>query len=285
MKRGNALPKPKNLEVTWLLGFAFILVVLSSSAAFALDPLGPPVTTLEPGQIQLGLEYSSSKTDFILKNGKWIETLYGSFNDAGRAISLTLDGFEQNNSYINLGYGVDYNWEAFVRLIRTEAEFGGSLINVGEEFESDSVPAFGGGIRATFFEGEYLIIGGIAQANMSHYNGKLSAPQWDVPHFVEADITEIQITIGASYMWIDGIWIYGGPLMHFISGEYYDTYIEEADIGGLLLSEYSWDIEEDSMYGGYFGTQVEIGEDCSLNIEYQFTGAADALGASIVLRF
>ncbi len=285
MKRGTALPKPKKLGEIWLLGFTFVLVVLSSSAAFALDPLGPPVATLEPGQIQLGLDYSNSTMDLLLDNGKWVETIYGSFNDAGRAISLTLDGFEQNNSYINLGYGVDYNWEAFVRLSKTKAEFGGALINEGESFESDSVPAFGGGIRATFLEEGYLKIGGIVQANMAHYNGKLNAPQWDVPHFVETDITEIQITIGASYMWIDGIWIYGGPLMHFISGEYTDTHIEEADIGGLLLSEYSWDIEEDSMYGGYFGTQVDIGEDCSLSIEYQFTGAADAFGASIVLRF
>lgn len=285
MKRGNALQKTKNLGEIWLLGFTFILVTLNSSIAFALDPLGPPVATLEPGQIHLGIDYSSSTTDLLLKNGKGVESISGAPSGSGNAISLTLKDFEQNSYYANFGYGIDYNWEAFVRVSYTKAEFGDSLTHVGEKFESNSVPAIGGGIRATFFEGEYLKIGGIAQANMSHYNGKRYAPQWNAPHFVDTDITEIQFAIGASYMLIDSIWIYGGPIIHLINGEYINISITEADTGGLLLSEYSWDIEEDSMYGGYFGTQMDIGEDCSLSIEYQLTGGADALGASFVLRF
>jgi hypothetical protein len=282
MKRGTYLPKGKNL---WLTGFVFLFIISNSSITFALDPLGPPKTNLVPGQFQLGLEYSRSNMDFQLIDGEWTETIYGSFNDSGTTIDLVLKDFEQNSSYIYLGYGIDYNWEIFVRLSSTKAEFGDSLLKLNEKFESDSKPAFGGGIKATLFENYNFKIGGIVQANMSSHSGQLYSPLWEVPHFVESDITEIQIALGASYMWIDGICIYGGPIMHLISGEYTDTYIEEAEIGGLLLSEYTWDIEQDSMYGGYLGTEVEIGKNCYFNVEYQFTGAADAFTAGILFGF
>ena len=42
---------------------------------------------------------------------------------------------------------------------------------------------------------------------------------------------------------------------------------------------------QDSMYGGYLGTQMEIGKNCYFNIEYQFTGGANAFGAGILLGF
>jgi hypothetical protein len=285
MKRDSLLPNGKNIKRIRLSYFVCILVLFSSPATFALDPIGSTITSLQPRQFQLGIEYCRSSMDLQLNSGQWTETLYGSFNDAGTAVSLVLNDFEQTNTYVNIGYCFDYNWEIFVRMNRTKAEFGDSLIKAGESFESDSKPAFGGGIKATLFENNLLKIGGLVQANMASYSGQLYSPSWELPHFVETDITEIQIAIGANYMLMDKIWIYGGPVMHFISGEYSDTYVEEFDTGGLLLSEYTWDIEQDSMYGGYIGTQMEISRNCFMNIEYQFTGGATAFGAGILLGF
>ena len=284
MKRDFSLPKGKNIQKRCLSGFVCILVLLSGSATFAMDPLGPSITNLEPGQLQLGIEYCSSSMDFKLDNGQWLEKSLGELQ-SGAAVSLVLNDFEQNNSYVNLGYCVDYNWEIFLRLNRTKAEFGDSLLKQAEQFESDSKPAFGGGIKATLFEKNYLRIGGLVQANMASYSGQLNSPLFETPHFIETDITEIQIAIGADYMLMDNIWIYGGPIMYFVSGEHSDTYIEEATTGGLLLSEYTWDIEQDSTYGGYIGSQVEIGKNCYFNVEYQFTGGANAFGAGILLGF
>ncbi len=285
MKRGTTIPKSKNFIKIWLLGFAFMLVIFNSSVTLALDPLGPPIATLEAGQFSLGLDYSRSSMDSQLINGKWTDSTYGSFEGAGKSISLTLEDFEQSSSYVNFGYGIDYGWEAFIRLNYTKAEFSNSLTPKGDKFESDSVPAFGGGIKATFYETEDLIIGGIAQANMVHYNGQRNVSDWYLPDFVETDIIEIQFTMGASYMLIDGIWIYGGPIIHFINGEFTNISITEAETGGLTLTEYTWDIEEDSMYGGYIGTQLDLGDYYSLSIEYQLTGSANALGAGFVMRF
>lgn len=284
MKRELSLLKTKKNIKFWLSSLVCIYILLNSSVAYAMDPLGPSTNNLEPGQIQLGLEYCSSSMDLKLNNGQWLEKSLGELT-SGTAVSLVLKDFEQNNTYVNLAYGVDYNWGIFLRLNRTKAEFGDSLLKQGEQFESDSKPAFGGGIKATLFEKNYLRIGGLVEANMASYSGQLDSPLFETPHFIETDITEIQIAISADYMIMDNIWIYGGPIMHFVSGEYSDTYIEEAGTGGLLLSEYTWDIEQDSLYGGYLGTQVEIGKNCYFNIEYQFTGGANAFGAGILLGF
>jgi hypothetical protein len=57
------------------------------------------------------------------------------------------------------------------------------------------------------------------------------------------------------------------------------------DGGQLLNSQYTWDINEDSVFGGYLGVQLEFTEGCFVNVEYQKTAAADAFGASLMFRF
>jgi hypothetical protein len=284
MKRDLSLSKDKKYKQFLFLSFVCMYVLFCGSVTYALDPLGPSITNLNPGQLQLGLEYYRSSMDLKLDNGKWLEQTPSSVT-SGTAVSLVLKDFEQNNGYVNIGYCIDYNWEIFFRLNRTKAEFGDSLLRQGEEFESDSKPAFGGGIKATLFEKNYLRIGGLVQANMASYSGQLNSPLLGMPHFIETDITEIQIAIGADYMVMDNIWIYGGPIMHFVSGEHSDTFISLTESDSLLLSEYTWDIEQDSSYGGYFGTQVEIAKNCYFNAEYQFTGGANAFGAGILFGF
>ena len=286
MKRETALSKSMNMGKIWLSGFTFAIIILSGSVSFALDPLGPPVANLEPGQFHIGVDYYQNKMDLQIIEWTGIQYIYGSFEISGTIPDPPpIENFKQNSSYINFGYGIDYNWGIFVRLSSTKAEFGDLSWQKGEEFESESVPMFGGGIKATLYEDDYLKIGGLVQANWSHYNGILNTPLWEAPHFVEIDFTEIQITLGATYMLYDGIWIYGGPLAHFIDGEINELYAEEADIGGLGYWDWSSDIEQDSMYGGYIGTTVDIDEFNSLNFEYQFTGSANAFGASYVMKF
>ena len=285
MKRELSLPKDKTNKQFWLLGFVCICVLLGGSVSFALDPLGPPNTNLRPGQLQLGLEYCSSSMDLKLTDGTYIDYVDGIIVDSGKAIDLAIKDFEKTNSYVNFAYGIDHNWELFLRLSSSKAEFGDSLLKEGEEFESDSMPAFGGGIKATFYDKDYLKIGGLIQANWSHYNGRLISPLRPLPQFTEIEITELQITLGANYMLTDSIWIYGGPLFHLLGGELDNTLIQEAGTGTFQLIESAWDIEQDSTYGGYLGTQVEIGKNCYFNAEYQFTGGANAFGAGILLGF
>ena len=129
-------------------------------------------------------------------------------------------------------------------------------------------------------------IGGLFQANWAKFDGKLYAEHWAASDFVEIDMAEIQIAVGMNCMLSDQVSVYGGPFFHFIDGELYDTFSEvDAETGGLLTSEYLWNIEQDSVFGGYLGAQMELAENCFLNIEFQHTTAADAFGASIAWRF
>ncbi len=282
----KALARNKKTANIRLLGFAVMIVSLGSSTVLALDPLGPPAAGLEQGQFKMGVDFSQSEMDLELSEGVWVEFLDGIFFDSGEATTFTLKDFEINRVYANFGYGLADNCEAFLRLGGTDGRFGDSLWEDSEEFESSSDLAVGGGIKATFFEAGGLKLGGLFQANWAEFDGQLSAPHWAASDFVEVDIAEVQIAVGASYTWADRVSVYGGPFFHFVSGDLDDTFSEvDAGSGDLLTSEYLWQIDEDSVFGGYFGVQLEVAEGCSFNVEYQRTAAADAFGASLMWRY
>ena len=270
----------------WFLSFTSIMIGLAASTALALDPMGPPVAGLVEGQLQVGIDYSRSNMDLELDNGTWVELLDGVLFDAGEALPFELKNFKAHRAYANIGYGATDRIEAFVRIGGTEARFGDSVWMDQEKFESSTDFAVGGGLKVTFFDNGPLQIGGLLQANWSEYNGTLFAPHWAAADRVEIDLTEVQVAFGAAYSWADRIAIYGGPFFHFVSGDFDDTYsvVDPGGSGGLLTSNYQWEIDEDSVFGAYIGAQVELNDNCSFNVEYQRTAAADAIGLSLMVR-
>lgn len=278
--------KNRNTRILRLVSAALIAVGLSRPSALALDPMGPPAAGLEQGQFKAGVEFSYSEMDLELSNGSWVEFLDGAFLDAGEATSFTLKDFEVAKTFVNFGYGFADVCEGFLRLGGTKGEFGDSIWLDSEEFNSGNELAVGGGLKATFFEEGGLRLGGLIQGSWAEYHGQLDAPHWAAPDYVEMDLTEVQIAAGATYTWADRFSVYGGPFFHFVSGNLDDTVSEvDAISGGLLNSEYVWDVDEDSVFGGYLGAQLEVGENCSVNVEYQKTAAADAFAAGILWRF
>ncbi len=267
------------------LSLIFMMIGLATPTAFALDPMGPPVAGMDAGQMQVGVEYSKSTMDLDLSDGTWTELLDGVFSAAGDAIPFKLKNFEAHRAYANIGFGPTDRLEAFVRVGGTEAEFGDSIWLAQETFESSTDFAIGGGLKATFYDDGALKVGGLVQASWSEYNGTLTGPTLPAADHVTIDLTEIQAAVGASYTWAERFSIYGGPFFHFVSGDLDDTFSEVDGItGGLLTSKYSWEIDEDSAFGGYFGAQLELTENCAFSVEYQFTGAADAVAMSLLCR-
>jgi hypothetical protein len=269
--------------------FAFAVVCSIAPTAWALDQMGPPVAGLEQGQFKVGVDFSYGEMDLEADDGEWVEFLDGFFFDAGEATSFTLKDFEATKTFANFGYGFADNVEGFFRVGGTRGEFDDSVWEDSEEFESGSNLVVGGGIKATFFEQDGLKLGAIIQASYAEYQGELDASHWAAPDFVELDLTEVQLALGASYTWADRFSIYGGPFFHFVSGDLYDNvtelFVDAFGVPGILNSEYTWEVDEDSSFGGYIGAQLEIGEGCAVNVEYQKTGAADAFGASILWKF
>jgi hypothetical protein len=223
--------------------------------------------------------------DLELADGTWVESLDGLFFDNGDAVPFMIKNFESNRAYANIGYGVTNRLEAFVRVGGTSAQFGDSVWQDQEEFESSTDFAVGGGLKATFYDDGALQVGGLVQGSWAEYNGTLFAPHWFAADRVEIDLAELQVAIGAAYTWAERFGIYGGPFLHFVSGDLNDTFSAvDAGTGGLLTSNYEWDIDEDSVFGGYFGAQVVLTDNCTFNVEYMLTAAADAVAMSLLFR-
>jgi len=280
-QRETFLSKAGNIRSIWFLGF---MLLVGRSAAFALDPMGPPTAGLRQGQLKEGIEYSYGTMDLKLNEGTWIEHLDGVFYDSGNANSLTLKNLKTNKAYFNLGYGIIDGLDAFLRLGATTVTFGDSIWEDAEKFDNDADFTVGCGIKATFYENDKLKLGGLFQANWAEFDGSLSAAHWAAADLVEMSITEIQVAVGPTYKLAEHISIYGGPFFHFVIGDLDDEF-SQASEGGLLTSKYSWDVDESSNFGGYIGAQVDIAENFSFNIEYQQTASADALSAGLIWRF
>ncbi len=286
MDTATGLARIRNIAKALPAALALAIILSYGPAVLALDQMGPPVAGLEQGQFKAGVDFSYGEMDLETKDGSWVEYLDGAFLDAGEATNFTLEDFKTAKTFVNFGYGFADICEGFLRVGGTKGSFDDSIWLDSEEFDSGSELAAGGGVKATFFEDGGLRVGGLLQGSWGEYHGKLDAPHWAAPDFVELDLTEVQIAFGAAYTWEDRLTVYGGPFFHFVSGDLEDTVTEVDTIsGGLLNSEYVWELDEDSVFGGYFGAQLEIAESCSVSLEYQKTGAADAFGASILWRF
>lgn len=286
METATALTRTENIRKLLVGIFALVIVGLGDSSAFALDQMGPPVAGLKQGQFKAGVDYSYSEMDLELTDGIFVEYLDGALSDTGEATTFTLKDFKAGKVYVNLGYGFADNCEAFLRVGGTKGKFGDSIWLDSEQFDSGSNLAVGGGVKATFFEEGGLKLGALIQGSWAQYQGELDSPNWTGPDFVDIDIAEFQIAVGASYTWEGGISVYGGPFFHFVDGDLDDTVGASITGGGELLnSEYAWDINEDSVFGGYLGIQLEFVEGCFFNVEYQGTAAANGFGASLMWRF
>ncbi|MHC4206161.1 MAG: outer membrane protein [Planctomycetota bacterium] len=282
------MKRTENSRWICYLGSAITIICINGPAAFALSHMGPPTSGLEQEDFKIGADYSYSEMDLEFNNGKYVEYLDGWFDASGSEPDLKLKDFETNTIYVNIGYGITDNVEVFFRLGGTKAEFSGyNFWPSGEEFDSNTDFAIGGGMKATFYEADKLKIGGLIQIDWSDLDGAIRPKEWPVADdTVTFDLTQVQIAVGPSYELTDRILIYGGPFLHFVYGDWEDVYNQIDPItGGLLTTKTSWDVEEDSYLGAYIGTQIELAENSTFMIEYQYTSSADAVGASIAFRF
>ena len=282
------MTRTENSRWICYLGFAIAIICISRPAAFALSPMGPPTSGLKQEDFKIGVDYSHSEIDLEFNDGEYFEYLDGWFDASGRESDLKLKNVKINTVYVNLGYGVTDYFEVFLRLGGTNARFSGSNFwPSGEEFDSSTDFAIGGGFKATFYDKDKLKIGGLIQTGWSDLDGAIRPKEWPVADdTVQFDLTQIQIAVGPSYELTERVLIYGGPFLHLVRGDWEDVYNQiDLGTGGLLTTKTTWTVEEDSSFGAYIGTQMEISENSSFMIEYQHTSAANAVGASMAVRF
>jgi len=280
--------RTENSKWTYYSVFAIVIITISGQAVFALSPMGPPTSGLKQGNFKVGVDFSHSEIDLKFNDGEYVEYLDGWLDAAGAESDLKLNNLKTNTVYVNLGYGVTDFFEVFLRLGGNNAKFSGyNFWPSGEEFDGNTGFAVGGGLKATFYDEGRFKLGGLIQAGWTDLDGAIRPKEWPVADdTVQFDLTQIQMAVGPSYELTDRVLIYCGPFLHFVRGDWEDVYNQvDVGTGGLLTTKTTWNVEEDSSFGVYFGTQMEINDNSSMMIEYQHTSAASAVGASMAVRF
>ena len=280
------IPAKADMRKIRLFGFALMVFGLCGSNAFALDLMGPPTAEIEKGMSRVGIDYAFSDMDLELIEGKGTTFRDGTLLGSGSVASQTISGFKVNTLYAVIGYGVFDNCEAFLRMGAANATFGDSLWEEGEDFDGDIDFAIGAGIKANFYKEFNWKIGGVIQINRAELDGKLDSSSWTVPQpqLVDITTTEIQIAIGATYLYSRRLSIYGGPFAHFISGDFDFDFNRSTDTVSDV-GKFSWQINEGPTYGGYLGAQYELTQNISGNIEYQNSSDANVFGLSLLMKY
>lgn len=251
-------------------------LMLLSTQALAFDLIGPPKSGFTgAGQSGVGIEYAWSKLDIEADSIPELDLL-----------SATIKDVQIDKISTNLGLGMGEGSELFFRLgvAKAEPDKGDNVNNVaGYIGDSDECFLLGGGAKFTVIKGEYIDWGLIIQTAWTKFEfdeKSYSIAGYNVVFDTDADIFETQLAAGATWKATENIALYGGPFFHWIRGD--------AELKGTIdgvASRVITDLEEDSVFGGFAGTQISIEKNTTFNIEFQVTEAGNGFGISLGHRF
>ena len=273
-----------------LLTFVLMVVGVSSTAVYALPPMGPPKALLGQDRWDVGIEYGNQAMD-LEAVGDVTETQPGLVTV--RRSKFNINDLKSNIVMARAGYGINDNWDAFVRLGLADAKS-----DIEQTFPDDATSfeyrgfdgsfglAWGFGTRATFWQDDEVSWGGLFQITwLEPDDSSISlAGDTEFSGKAEIDIWEVQIAVGPTWRVEDNLRIYGGPFLHFVNGDL-DISGSTVDMNADILTEATGNIEEESQFGGYAGAHLDVDENTSCYIEYQLTGDAWAIGLGAARRF
>ncbi len=278
-------------KTTTLLVIAVMLTLITGSA-FALAPMGPPMSRLEQDQWSIGLEYEHSEMDIETSNATGSEFQDGIFVGSTPKKKYEINGLKSDMFYANLGFSIVKDWDMYLRLGFSDAkddikeiQTGGVTGDKYQGFKGSYGASWGIGTRASFYQEENMTLGALLQANWSN-PGSSDITCVNNADFttgeVELDYWEIQLAAGPTFDF-DYFRIYGGPFLHFVYGNFdlNATFVDTP----VITFETSNDIKESVQIGGYVGTQWYLTESSSLLAELQFTGDAWGLGLGVTWKF
>jgi hypothetical protein len=231
------------------------LVVLGfAGTVLAMGPLGPPTAGLKQGQFGVAAEYAHSDSDVEIEGE-------------------TLDGLKSNVFLGQIGYGISDVWELY-GLVGTADHESDDLepLDFGYDF------AYGFGTKFTFVKEETLSWG--VAFEMGWRQGDDSAIVDDIDVDVDLDYFDMVVAVGPTWKAADNVRIYGGPFFYMLDGDLDGTLSADGEeISG------SFDIEEESSFGGYIGTEIDLNQNTSWYGEFQFTGDMWVFGTGIGWKF
>ncbi len=266
-----------------------IILCLGAFPAAALDRMGPAASQLGQDRFSIGLDYAWSNTDLEAVGSSLytsLSTLSGTpvITQSYREHAFKMKSVDMDRLYATFAYGIGKRSDVFFRL-------GGAQTDWNESGGTNL--ALSGGIRSTFYETGRWRVGGLAQISWTEgqYDG-LPCPNPFNTQIVamqgELSLCEIQIALAASRRLTKRVSVYGGPFLHFATGdldlERDAPWIVWVPEGYALSLESSYDLEETTRVGGYIGAQIDLSERTKFGIEYQHTAGADAVTAGLGRR-
>jgi len=286
-----------------LLLMVLVVLGLFNTAAFALSPLGPPGNVLNKGQWAFDLVYGYSEMDLDAEGtcrdyvNITMQADGVTFDeidlDESEKVKVSIDNLKSNMVFSSIGYGIDKNWDVYVRLGGIDAEFD---MDSAASIEGSWGFGYGFGTRATFMQEGKVSVGGLFQATFANSNadavlgGDLEYEEASVTTDITTNLVghgelqwyEMQLAIGATYQ-TDNVSIYGGPFFHFLDGDLELKGSGEADMNwsegdteyneNISISKTcSLDVEQGSEFGGFVGAKWDCGKRSLMYIEGQFTG-------------
>ena len=267
-----------------------IVVCLSSSVVVALPPMGPPKALLGQDRWDIGIEYGHQTMD-LEAVGNVTDTTAGFVTI--RKGKHNINDLKSNIVTAKAGYGINDDWDAFVRLGLADAKGDidrifpdGATPDNYKGFDGSFGLAWGFGTRATFWQDDEVCWGGLFQVTWLEPGDSSISLSGD-PVFsgtAEIEIWEVQIAVGPTWRVDDNFRLYGGPFLHFVNGDL-DLSGRTVVMGSDISVETSGDIEEESQLGGYAGAHLDVDENTSCYIECQLTGDAWAIGLGAARRF
>jgi opacity protein-like surface antigen len=268
-----------------------IVVCLSGSVVVALPPMGPPKALLGQDRWDIGIEYSHQTMD--LDADCKVTEIDADDVIPPREYKHNINDLKSNIIMARAGYGINDNWDAFLRLGLADAKCDIEYIypdnatpDKYKGFDGNFGLAWGFGTKATFWQGEELSWGGLFQITWLEPDDSSIKLSGD-PEFsgkAEIDIWEVQIAAGPTWRLVDSVCLYGGPFLHYVNGDL-DYSGQTVDMGSEIRVEASGDIEEKSQFGGYVGAQLDVDVNTSCFIECQLTGDAWGIGIGAARRF
>jgi hypothetical protein len=223
-----------------------VLVLSLSVTAMAFGPLGPPTAGLKTGQFGIAGEYSYTDSDVKISG-------YGS--------SDTLEGLTSNMFLAQIGYGICDDWEVY-GLVGAADHESDDL----DPFDFDYDVAYGFGTKLTFVKQENLSWGAMFEMGWRQGSDSISGVDADLDYY------EMFIALGPTWNVSEGMRIYGGPFFYMLDGS-------------LDIASLSFDLEEESNFGGYVGAEFDLCPNSAVYVEYQFTGDMQTIGTGISWKF
>jgi hypothetical protein len=282
-----------------LLIVILVVIGMSGSIALALPPMGPPRALVGQDRWAVEVGVSHSKMDL-----EAFGTSRERQSDAAPWLPTTnaehrIEDLTSNMVLGRVSYGAYDTVDVFVCLGLSDAQDDmteelatGADGNRYTGLECSHGFTYGLGARATFWQEGDIIWGGLVQILWQNPgDGDISlTPPGAAPDpsrltgDAELDLQEIQVAVGPTVQ-LDGFSVYGGPFLHFVTGDLDVDVMGTDSFGAVNRVDLSQDIREESEFGIFIGAQGEVDQDTAWFVELQVTGDAWGVGIGGVRKF